>query len=337
MQRKHQVALVALFGITLMVVSDLMAQDAAPAPAQAAPVAGRGGGRGGRGGRGASGAAGTPGASGAAVAGRGGGGGGAYPSRPAADPAVAARGKATYDANCAKCHAADLRGATGGINLVRNQMVLDDQSGELIGKFIQNAHAKGQAAKMDLNADQVHDLAIYMHTFQNYRAILMPPDINGAILAVGNAKAGEAYFNGSVGKCSTCHSVTGDLKGVGSKYPEPRTLQNTLVSGGGGGRGGGGGGRGGAPDASAGDAASRRTVTVTVTMADGKKYEGRQLLRDDFLVSLVDADGVQRTIRRNGDVPKVEVHDPMKAHRDLLLTLTDDDIHNLTAYLVTVK
>jgi cytochrome c oxidase cbb3-type subunit 3 len=244
-----------------------------------------------------------------------------------------ARGKALWDASCAKCHAADLRGTATGINLVRSQMVLDDQKGELIGKFLQASHAKGQVAKTDWTSDQLLDVATFMHTFQNYRMVVIPPDINGAILAVGNAKAGEAYFNGPVGKCSTCHSVTGDLKGIGSKYPEPRTLQNTLVSGGG---GGGRGGRGGA-DPTAGDAASRRTVTVTVTMADGKRYEGRQILRDDFLVTLVDQDGVERTIRRNGDVPKVEVHDPMKAHRDLLLVLTDEDIHNLTAYLVTVK
>jgi cytochrome c oxidase cbb3-type subunit III len=78
-------------------------------------------------------------------------------------------------------------------------------------------------------------------------------------------------------------------------------------------------------------------VTVTVTPAKGPKYEGRLVTYDDFLVTLVDADGTQRTIRRNGDDPKVEVHDPMKFHRDLLLILTDEDIHNLTAYLVTVK
>ena len=98
-----------------------------------------------------------------------------------------------------------MRGTAGGINLVRNQMVMDDQDGELIGKFIQNPHAKGQAPKMDLTSAQVHDLTIYMHTFMNYRTIVMPPDINAAILAVGDAKAGEAYFNAH---CTSCHSVT---------------------------------------------------------------------------------------------------------------------------------
>jgi cytochrome c oxidase cbb3-type subunit III len=244
MQRQQQLALAALFGFTITAASHLVAQAPAPDAPQAPPAAaGRGGGRGGGRGRGAAGATGAAAASGAV--GRG-GGGGAYPSRPPADPVVAARGKAIWDASCAKCHAADMRGAPGGINLVRNQLVMDDQNGELIGKVLQNPHAKGQAPKMDLAADQVHDLSIYMHTFMNYRTIVVPPDINGAILALGSAKAGEAYFNGAVGKCSTCHSVTGDLKGIGSKYPEPRTLQNTIVSGGGGGGRGGGRGGGGA-------------------------------------------------------------------------------------------
>lgn len=322
MQRKHRLAFAALFGISLMTASSLVAQ----APAPDAPQTPAAGGRGARGrGRGAAAA------SGAIAPGLGGGGGAAYPSRPPADPAVAARGKALWDASCAKCHAADLRGAAGGINLVRNQMVMDDQDGELIGKFLQNPHDKGQAPKMDLTSAQVHDLAIYMHTFMNYRTIVMPPDIDAAILAVGDAKAGEAYFNAH---CTSCHSVTGDLKGIGTKYPEPRTLQNTIVSGGG---GGGRGGRGGAATAAGDTPASRRTVTATVTMANGQKIEGRLISYDDFLITIAEADGTQRTIRRNGDVPKLEIHDPMKAHRDMLLTYNDADIHNLTAYLVTVK
>jgi cytochrome c oxidase cbb3-type subunit 3 len=309
MQRKYQLALVVIFGIT-MAATNAFAQ---------------GGGRG----RGRGGAAGAAGASGPAR----GGGGAAYPSRPPADPAVAARGKATWTTDCASCHAADLRGTPAGVNLVHNQMVLDDQQGELIGKYIATAHDGGKAPAANLSTDQVHDLAIFMHTFQNYRTIAMPVDTDSAILSEGKADAGKAYF---AAHCASCHSVTGDLAGIGTKDSDPKALQNALVSGGGGG-GRGGGGRGGAVTEDASAPANRRTVTVTVTMADGKKLEGRLISRDDFLVTLREADGTERTIRRNGDVPKVEVHDPMKAHRDMLLTLTDDDIHNLTAYLVTIK
>ena len=74
-----------------------------------------------------------------------------------------------------------------------------------------------------------------------------------------------------------------------------------------------------------------------MTLADGQKAEGRLGRIDDFIVTLTDADGTSRTFRRDGDMPKVEVHDPMKPHKDLLPGYTDTDIHNVTAYLVTLK
>ena len=79
------------------------------------------------------------------------------------------------------------------------------------------------------------------------------------------------------------------------------------------------------------------TVTVTVTLPSGENVEGRLVRIDDFMVTVALADGTLRTFRRDGDVPKVEVHDPMQAHRDLLTVYTDKDIHDLTAYLVTLK
>ena len=141
--------------------------------------------------------------------------------------------------------------------------------------------------------------------------------------SIGDAAAGQAYF---AAKCSTCHSATGDLKDIGTRYPDAKALQNRWVAGGG---GRGGGGRGGAPDA--------RTVMVTVTPVTGEKIEGRLVRSDDFLVTLAEADGTVRTFRRDGDRPKVEIRDPMKPHRDLLAVYTDKDIHDVTAYLVTLK
>lgn len=86
-----------------------------------------------------------------------------------------------------------------------------------------------------------------------------------------------------------------------------------------------GGGRGGGTPAK-----------VTVTLANGSKVEGRLVRIDDFIVTLVDDEG-QKTFRRQGNVPKVDLHDPLQPHKDLLPKYTDTDIHNLTAYLVTVK
>jgi cytochrome c oxidase cbb3-type subunit 3 len=107
-------------------------------------------------------------------------------------------------------------------------------------------------------------------------------------------------------------------------------LQNTWVSGGGGGRRGGRGGAGAA------GASNARTVTAVVTLP-GETVEGRLLRIDDFLVTVALADGTIRTIARNGNTPKVEVRDPMKGHHDLLSVITDKDMHDVTAYLVTLK
>ena len=309
---------VALLGIGIITATiQLLGQETpqpegALTPAGPTPTGAQDRSQTGRGGQ----AAGRGGAA-AAAPGRAGGGGGAYPSRPPADPQVVARGKELFSANCASCHAADLRGTERGINLVRSQMILDDQDGELIGPFLSSTHAAGAAPKMNWTPDQMKDIATYMHTFENYRNVILPP---GSIL-VGNAQAGQTYFNAH---CSSCHSVTGDLQGVATRYSTPKALQNALVSGSGGGRG-------------FGAASSARATTVTITMASGQKLEGRLVRQDDFLVTYADAEGVEHTITRKGDVPKVEIHDPMKGHKDLLRVFTDDDIHNLTAYLETMK
>src|SRR5207302_1556689 len=146
---------------------------------------------------------------------------------------------------------------------------------------------------------------------------LPPPSV-----LVGDAAAGRAFFDS---KCAGCHSPTGDLQGIATRYPDPKLLQNTWVAGGG--RGGRRGGGAGGP----------RTVTAVVTLPNGERVEGMLLRIDDFLVTLTLADGTTRTFRRTGDVPKVEVKDPMKAHRDLLSVYTDKDMHDVTAYLVTLK
>jgi cytochrome c oxidase cbb3-type subunit 3 len=140
-------------------------------------------------------------------------------------------------------------------------------------------------------------------------------------IVVGDAKAGQAYFNA---KCTACHTEK-DIQVVAARVAEPVDLQNLWVSGGG---GGGRGGRGGGQPA---------RVTISVTEASGQKIEGRLVRLDDFMIVLVQDDGTPRSFRRDGDVPKFEVRDPREAHRKLLPTYTDKDIHDVTAYLVTLK
>jgi len=284
-------------------------------------VAAQGPGGGGRGGRGASGVAGVSGAPGRGAGGGGGGFANSYPAHPQAAPEVIARGKVIYDANCASCHAADMRGTDTGINIIRTQRVLDDNTGELIAPFLQAGHPAANKKTFNFDAGQITDLAGYIHTkrAQGYDASRNQPDS----VLVGDATAGQAAFQA---RCGKCHSVTGDLKGFGAKFTNPQTLQNTWIMPGGGGRGGFGGGTTNVPPA-----------TVTVTLANGKKLEGRLGRIDDFIVILTDADGVAHTISRNGDIPKVEIHDPLADHRHLMRVYTDKEIHDITAYLVTVK
>jgi len=288
----------------------LMAQE--PAEAPAGP--GRGGGRGG--GRGASG----PGR----ATGRGRDGFSQF-IRPLASQDVLLRGKTLYSANCEGCHAADMRGVIGkGNNLLRSPVAMDDEHGELI---IANL-AKHSPPVTLVDADAVA-ASEYIHAvLATMGAQGSPPGRNPAGLQlnvlVGDPQAGKAYFDAH---CAACHSVTGDLKDIGSRYGDDRALQNAWVAGTGAGApaGRGGGGRGG---------------NATVTLANGQKIEGSLVREDDFLVILKLPDGTRRVIPIENGVPKVDAADPQAAHKKMVLELDDPqnkNMHDVTAYLATLK
>jgi hypothetical protein len=178
--------------------------------------------------------------------------------------------------------------------------------------------------KFNMSDPDVSDIVAFLHN-QPTGERHGPPSTPINIL-VGDAQAGKTYFNGS-GRCGSCHSVTGDFAAIGGKY-DPKTLQNLVVSGGGGWLGFG-------PRSV--DPSHLPPTTVTVTLASGQKFEGKLARLSAFAVSLTDGDNVYRSFTINGGMPKVEVHDPLQAHIDMLPTLKDGDIHNLTAYLVTVR
>ena len=261
-----------------------------------------------------------------------GGGRATFPAqqRALADAATVARGKTLYEINCRACHGADLRGGDiGGPNLLRSQLVLNDQHGELIMPVVKNGRQNPGMPPMPAlplpDADIVA-VAEYIHSVAfTMRGQGSPPPGEEIELdiVVGDAKAGQAYF---ASKCASCHSPTGDLQGIASRISSPMQLQNLWVTGGGGrGRGGAGGGP------------VSRPVTGTVTQPNGSKLEGRLVRIDDFVVVLSTDSGLPRTIRRFGDNPRVVVNDPLEPHRKLLTAYTDKDIHDVTAYLVTLK
>jgi cytochrome c oxidase cbb3-type subunit 3 len=273
--------------------------------------------------------------------GRGGGGGrragGFVPGqqRPPGDPAQVARGKTLYGISCTGCHGADLRGGDlGGPNLLRSQVALSDKDGELILPIIQGSRQDAGMPAVSMSPEDGKAVAAYIRSVEETIGRQgFPPSIGLAApsVLVGNANEGQAYF---AAKCASCHSAgqsaAGDLQGIGASIPDPKALQNAWVSGGGGrGRGGRGAAASGAPSA--------RTVMVTVTLPSGQSMEGRLVRIDDFLVTVGLADGTLRSFARNGNVPKVDVRDPMKAHRDMLAEYTDQAMHDVTAYLVTLK
>ena len=259
-------------------------------------------------------------------AGRGAGGLGAGPSDlPAVDPAAVDRGKRTWAAECISCHGTQARGTDNGPNLVRSVIVLRDRYGSHIGPFLKKGHKlQSGASGASLTDAQMQDLAHFLRQRVN-DGLRGSPIFQAQNVLTGDPAAGAAYFNGE-GKCSTCHSPTGNLAGIGTKY-EPVDLQQRFLFPGGG-RGGRGRGASAAPNPNA--------PRVTVTPPNGPAVSGVLIQMDDFHVSLRGADGAPQTFRR---VPgtKVERQDPLAFHVQLLDRITDKNMHDIVAYLETLK
>jgi cytochrome c oxidase cbb3-type subunit 3 len=265
------------------------------------PAAGRGGqgGRGGRGGRGGGGRAGTR-----EFLGLG----------PAPDEAAAKKGEPLYKQNCSTCHGENARGAQGP-NLVRSVVVLHDEKGEEIGPVIKTGRPQaGMPGFPTLSQDDLYNISQYLHlevelaanrgTYgQTYGALRNQVS--------GDSRKGEEFFNGS-GGCKNCHSVTGDLAKIGAKFQQPSALQSRFLW-----------------------PATPGPVKVKVTLASGESIAGTVRIMNDFDISITDSGGNYRQWPR--DQVKLEIEDKLGGHRALLSKYTDADIHNLTAYLVTLK
>jgi mono/diheme cytochrome c family protein len=245
-------------------------------------------------------------------------GGGAGMDYKDYDAATLERGKAAFVAQCAFCHGANAKGGEGGPDLIRAVPVIDDENGNLIGPIILGGRQAQGMPKFNMTPAQISDIAAFLH--EGVRAAAERGTYKILNIVTGNAKAGEAYFNGA-GKCNTCHSVSGDLKGVGAKY-DPIALQGKFLMP--------VGGRGNQRRANS-------PIVVTVTLPSGQSFKGTLERIDDFNVALIDASGDYHSFARKGEIPRVELKDPLQAHYDMLSKYTDADMHNLTAYLVTLK
>lgn len=246
-----------------------------------------------------------------------------YPERPPAPPEQVAHGQQIFRSNCSFCHGSDARGGEKGPNLVRDQLVLRDQNGELITAIVQSGIAAQGMPKFALSAADISDIAAWLHS----QLLSDRGEPSTLDIVVGNARQGEAYFNGA-GRCTQCHSTTGDLAGIGGRY-DPKMIQNLIVSGGGYGMR-----RRSVGSARPGTASA---PTVTVTLPTGERVQGVLDHISAFIVALRDSNGMYRSFARHDSIPQVVVTNPLQWHSDMLPQWRDTDIHDLTAYLVTLK
>jgi len=238
------------------------------------------------------------------------------------DQAAVDRGAQLLVRHCGFCHGSNARGAAGGPDLLRSPIVMEDENGKQLGEFLKVGRPDKGMPKVDLTAQEVADLATFLHA--GIAAAANRSAYKILNILTGDPRAGEAYFNG---KCTACHSATGDLRGIGAKY-DPVTLQSRLIMPP---RGRGAAGRGGSVEPQA------PPITVTVTLPSGESFSGALVRLTDFDVALRDPSGAVRSWLRDGDTPKVVVTDPLKAHFDMLTRWTDADMHDVTAYLASLK
>lgn len=242
-------------------------------------------------------------------------------ARAPEDPAQVERGKTLYGLSCQACHGSDLRGGDmGGPNLLRSQVALSDQHGELITPIIHGARQAQGMPNIGLNDADALAVAAYVRSvIGTIKGQGTPPgELKALNIVVGDPHRGKTYFDAH---CESCHSSTGDMSHIADKYSEPKTLQARWLAGG---------------RSTALDAPGNKT-TVTVTTPQGQSVNGGLIHIDDFLVALHLPDGSEQSFKRRGAVPEVVLHDPLQAHRDMLPKYTDSDIHDVTAYLVTLK
>jgi len=227
------------------------------------------------------------------------------------DAAAADSGKTTYIAECITCHGAKARGSENGPDLVRSLVVLRDRYGSEIGPFLRKGHpTQSNTPSANFTQKQIEGLSHFLKQRFN-ETLRSSPTLRVQNVLTGNPKAGAEYFNGA-GKCNTCHSSSGDLAGIGKKY-DPPTLQQRFLF----------------PQRS-------KAVTITVSPPSGPPVSGALVRIDDFNVSLRDASGEYRSWKRTPEL-KIERNDPYAEHVQLLDKLTDKNIHDVVAYLESLK
>ncbi len=219
------------------------------------------------------------------------------------------RGAEIFAAKCAGCHGGGARGLTVETDLMRSTAVRTDQTGPVL----RAGHPK--ANPVPLSEPEQADIAAWLHA--RVQAVADRGKYPFLNILTGDPKKGQAFFAAT---CARCHSVTGDLAGIGAKY-DPSVLQSLWLS----------------PRRRRGAEAVKTARTVTVTSRDGRVVAGTLERIDEFNLVLRDQDGKYRSFALHDEEPKVEIHDPLQPHYDLYRVLRDTQIHDVTAYLATLQ
>jgi cytochrome c oxidase cbb3-type subunit 3 len=235
-------------------------------------------------------------------------------------------GDALFAANCAFCHGRVATGGASGPDLTDSALVAQDVNGEKIGPVVHNGRAeKGMPPFSSIPDADLKKIVDYIHT-RKAEVDANPGrrrKVSVEDLSTGNVEAGRAYFEGA-GGCKTCHSATGDLKGVATKYRGLALMQRMLYPT--------------SQNAVAPAAGEKRTSsapTATVTLPSGQTVTGAVIYHDEFNLAITEASGAYHSWPTSEI--KISIKDPLQAHADLLPKYTDADIHNLFAYLQTLK
>ena len=228
------------------------------------------------------------------------------------DRAAAARGEPLFEKACSGCHGANARGGTLGPNLITSDEVLGDNHGEHLGPYIKTGRpGKGMPAFANLEDGQLKDVAEFLHL--QVEEVANRGAYHVLNIVVGYPEKGEAYVSAH---CMNCHTADA-FAHFASRFATPEQLQRGWIW-------------------PRGAADKPLTPSATVTTANGTSISGRVTQVSDFRIVLVDGAGNSHAIDRVAGVD-VKMKDPLEAHQKMIMTLTNDDMHNVTAYFETLK
>jgi cytochrome c oxidase cbb3-type subunit III len=230
---------------------------------------------------------------------------------PPPDKAAAARGEPLFQRDCAFCHGPQARGAIAP-SLITSEMVLDDIHGEHLVPFLKRGIPnKGMPAFPTVSDDQLTNIAEFLHL--QVEEVANRGTYHVLDILVGNAAQGHAYV---AAHCASCHGMV-SFAHIADRFRSPDQLQREWVW----------------PARSKDPALA---ITARVTPPKGSAVTGRVTQVSDFRITLVDSKGDTHAIDRTRGV-HVKMHDPLAAHQAMIMTLTNGAMHDVTAYLETLR